>query len=420
MRKKPTILCLIASTVLLWLLSIACARSAPDLAPSPQQSSTQPSSTPTAARDTPRLVGYFYGLDQHNQVPGIPAAQLTAVLYAFVDVSKAGECVSADAAADQMNFPQLRQLKQQHEQLSLLISAGGYSRSKYFSDAAATGERRLRFAQSCVLFMKQNGFDGIDIDWEIPVSGGQAGNMHRPEDKQDFTALLAELRGQLDAQSASDKRHYLLTVAAPIGPNEYKNIELNALPQYLDWINLMAYAFYTANSPVTNFNAPLYASSTDPAPEQKRRNLNADAAVKAYLAAGVPANKIVLGVPFYGRGWQGVPDVNHGLYQSANGPATDPSVPNGTWQEGATSFASLEKYYLNAYPRYWHDETQEPWLYNPSTGIMITYEDPQSLEAKAAYVVAHHLGGMMIWHLSADDAQHTLVNALAAGLQQGP
>jgi chitinase len=298
-----------------------------------------------------------------------------------------------------------------------MISVGGYNHSAKFSDAVVSADSRRRFAQSCVQFMKQNGFEGIDIDWELPVRGGMAGNAHRPEDKQNFTAMLAELRRQLDTQGASDGQHYLLTIAAPIAPSEYGNIEVNTIAQYLDWFNLESYAFYTASSPTTNFNAPLYASSSDPSPNSRRLYLNADAAVRGYLAIGVPASKLLIGVPFYGRGWQGVPNVNHGLYQSDSGAATDSKTAKGTWSDGAILYGELEKYYLNSYPRYWNEETKEPWLYNPSTGIMITYEDSQSLAAKADYVVANRLGGIMIWHVSADDAQHTLVTVLITHLQ---
>ncbi len=144
--------------------------------------------------------------------------------------------------------------------------------------------------------------------------------------------------------------------------------------------------------------------------------MNADAAVHAYLAAGVPAGKVLIGVPFYGRGWKGVKDANHGLYQADGGAAADSKAPKGTWQDGAILYGPLEKYYLNSYSRYWQDETKEPWLYSPTAGIMITYEDPQSLGAKADYVVANQLGGIMVWHVSADDEQHSLLNAISAHL----
>lgn len=377
---------------------------------------------PPPPATSPMLVGYFYGLDHHNHISDIPSPGLTSVLYAFVNVSSVGECVSADSnsSAEQANFAGLRQLKQQQPALTTLISVGGYGLSAYFSDAALTADSRRRFAQTCVAFMSQNGFDGIDIDWELPVSGGKPGNHHNPADKQNLTLLLAELRGQLDALGSSDGRHYQLSIAAPIGPSEYKNFELNAIGHSLDWFNLEAYAFYTASSPLTNFNAPLYASAADPTPDPRRSSLNGDSAVRAYLAAGIPPKQLVLGLPFYGRGWQGVSDGGtHGLYQSDTGPTADSGVPSATWQGGAIRYGDLEQYYLGSYARYWQSETLEPWLFSPSTGIFITYEDPQSVAAKADYVVAHGLGGIMVWHLSDDDAQHALVKTLVDHLAQG-
>jgi chitinase len=367
-----------------------------------------------------RLVGYFYGLDIHNQLSGLPADKLTTLIYAFIGISASGECVSVDPAADQVYFPQLQALKKHDSQLEILISVGGYSLSRNFSDAALTAASRRRFAQSCVQYIKNYGVDGIDIDWELPVSGGAPGNTHRPEDRQNFTTLLAELRGQLDAVGKNDARHYLLTIAGPAGPSEYANIDLTSIGQYLDWINLETYAVAVAGNPITNFNAPLFASSTDQTKDlQKRLYDNADAAVQAYLKAGVPAEKLLLGVPFYGRGWDQVPDRNHGLYQShALGEINDPNVPKGTWKTGsAIDYQDIEKYYLGTYTRYWDDEVKAAWLYNSASGIMISYEDPQSLEAKADYVLANHLGGVMIWQLSQDDGGYTLLDSLFGRLQ---
>jgi chitinase len=154
------------------------------------------------------------------------------------------------------------------------------------------------------------------LDWEFPASA----------DKAHYTALLKELRARLDAQGVTDNRHYFLTAALPAGPENYGNIELNKIHQYLDWINLLAYSFYTGASKRTSFSAPLYKSSSDPEPDPtKRASYNVDAAVKAYLSSGVPGAKVVGGVPFVGHGWQGVSDVNSGLYQTAKGPAA------GTW-----------------------------------------------------------------------------------------
>jgi chitinase len=202
-------------------------------------------------------------------------------------------------------FPQLRDLKVNYPDLLVLISIGGFSHSTHFA-AAAAAATRVHFAQSCVRFMRQNGFDGIDIDWEFPG----------PADSDNFTALLKELRSQLDDQGASDGRDYLLTIAAPAGPGNIANLQLALIHPFLDWINLETYDFVIASSPKTNFVAPLLTHEGD---------LNVTAAVNSYLGAGVPADKIVLGVRFVGTGWQGVGPANNGLYQPDTGPAP------GTW-----------------------------------------------------------------------------------------
>jgi GH18 family chitinase len=354
-----------------------------------------------------RLVGYFASwaiYAQNYHITDIPAGQLTHVIYAFANVTADGDCVSVSSDDDAENFPQLLQLKQQYPNLQILISVGGASHSTHFAAVSAHAARRSHFAQSCVQFMKQNGFDGIDIDWEYP----------KREDRKHFTALLKKLRRQLDAQGSADKRHYLLTIAGPARPSHFANIELSLIHPLLDWINLTSYNFHTASSRVTNFNAPLFSPSDSPTAEHDR-DLNVDAAVKGYLAADVPADKIVLGVRFIATGWKGVGPANNGLYQSNTGPA------KGTWDSpnaltGNFGYEDIENNYLATYTRDWHSEAQVPWLYNATTGIMISYEDTQSLTLKAEYALFKKVGGVMIWELSADDSQHGLLNAIAAGL----
>lgn len=381
----------------------------------------------TPPPQSPRMIGYFaawsvYGRDYH--VADIPAGLLTNVNYAFANVSD-GRCVLGDPWADvdqpypgdstdpsalRGSFHQLQLLKQSHPGLRTLISVGGWTWSGSFSDVALTQSSREKFAASCVQFIKQYGFDGIDIDWEFPVSGGLQDG--RPADKHNYTLLLAELRSRLDALGSTNGRHYLLTIAAPAGPDVYPNLELAKVAEQLDWINLMTYDFHGGWSAVTNFNAALYSSASDPNPANIRTKFNDDAAVQAYRAAGVPAAKIVLGVPFYGRAFKGVPNANGGLYQAFDG------VPQGTWNDGSGmyDFWDIEQHYVPTYTRHWQAEAKVPWLFNPATGIMISYDDPESLQAKAGYAKAKDLGGVMIWELSQDNASNKLTHALADGL----
>ncbi len=382
-----------------------------------------------AQTDSPeyRVVGYYTAWSLYARqyfVTDVPADKLTHINYAFINISRQGECVLGDEGADiqypypndpenapfRGNFRQLLLLKEEYPHLKVLMSIGGWTWSGHFSGAARTEESRRIFVQSCITLMAQYGFDGIDVDWEFPVSGGLYDGL--PEDKVNFTLLLAEFRRQLDEQGAPIGRHYLLTIAAPAPEHIYSNLELDQIHPYLNWINIMAYDFHGGWNTVTNHGSPLFTPSNDPDPSSA--DDNADAVIQAYIEAGVPADKIVIGVPFYGRGWGGVPPENNGLYQPFE------SFPPGTWNIGVFDFSDLQDNYLGWYSRYWDAEARSSWLYNPRTEIMITYEDPESLLAKAAYVREYGLGGMMFWELSNDDDEHTLLTTIHEALDGQP
>jgi chitinase len=254
-----------------------------------------------------------------------------------------------------------------------------------------------------VEFVTKYGFDGVDIDWEYPTGGGLSGNRTRPEDKHNFTLMLAELRRQLDERGTRDGQAYLLTIAAAGTPGGYTGLELAKLHESLDWINLMTYDYAGEWSELTNFNAPLFASSGDPGKQAKVRNV--DGAVKGFLAAGVPADKLVVGVPFYGRGWAEVKDANHGLYQPHAKKSPKLSL---AYRDVAKDWVGKRG------TRYWHEEAKVPWIFDEKAGIMITYDDTESIEGKARYVIERELGGVMVWEMSEDDG--TLIEAIRRGL----
>ncbi|NOZ07710.1 MAG: glycoside hydrolase family 18 protein, partial [FCB group bacterium] len=276
------------------------------------------------------IVGYFvswgvYVRDYH--VPDIPVDKVNVINYAFANISN-GQIALGDPYADidmyypgdcwdpgclRGSFHQLQILKETNPHLKTLISVGGWTWSHYFSQVAATAESRALFAESCVEFVQQYGFDGVDIDWEYPVSGGLPGNIYSPDDRENFTLLLSELRGQLDA--AGD---YLLTIAAPASPLVIANIEVENIHPYLDWINIMSYDFHGPwggdADVVTNFLSALYPLEEDPLEEPYHSQFNLSAAVETYLGFGVPAEKLNPGLPFYGRGFANVANENNGLF----------------------------------------------------------------------------------------------------------
>lgn len=350
------------------------------------------------------------------RIADIPAREITHLNYAFGSVSEAGFAELVDPCLDAGvcgaggkplagNFGQLLDLKRVNPELRLLISLGGWNGSKYFSDAAATPAARSAFARSVVeVFVRgyPGLFDGVDIDWEYPVSGGAPGNRERAEDRRNFTLLIAELRRNLAEPHAGRQRKFELTIAVPADPAKIANAEMGALARLVDRINMMAYDYH-AGSTLAGFNAPLFSCAGDP-----DKGLNADAGVKAMLRAGVPPGKLVLGLPFYGRALAGVPEGDDGLFQQGSAASEEWGGANGIDYRDIVARQPEQQ----GFRRRWSEEAKVPWLYNPERRIFISYEDPRSVAAKAAYARTRGMAGVMIWDMFADDG--SLLAALRA------
>ena len=200
-------------------------------------------------------------------------------------------------------------LRKQNPSLTILISVGGWLGSGGFSDVSLTRQSRARFIDSVMDFLAQHDLDGLDVDWEYPAQPG-AGNKYRAEDKKNYTLLLAELRRRFDAAQKKTGRRLYLTVAAGASDDFLDHTRMRQVAKVVDNVNLMAYDYYEPDSgPITGHHAALFTNPADPGKD------SADASVNAFEAAGVPAEKLVLGIPFYGHSWSGVPDRDHGLYQ---------------------------------------------------------------------------------------------------------
>ena len=255
-------------------------------------------------------------------------------------------------------------------------------------------------------------FDGIDIDWEYPGSCGETCSTRLTEDVTNFTALLEEFRIQLEAledeilAETETRPEYLLTIAAPAGAAHYGPIQLDKIYGSLDWINIMAYDFHGSweATKKANHHAPLHQSPCDDAGADWSAK-----AITAYTRAGVPANKLLLGVPFYGRGWSGVPAVNSGLCQAATG------VPRGVYERGINDYEVLD---AQGRPDSWDDATATHWTFNGSE--FWSYDDERSIGKKADYVKGNGLRGLMFWELSGDAPDGRLLRSLRQSLGTAP
>ena len=296
-----------------------------------------------------------------------------------------GTLVLDNPQQDEQNFSALRTLREAYPHLKLILSTGGWDYSTHFSDVAATAAGRTTFARSCAELLSAYDLDGIDLDWEYPVSGGTAGTVHRPQDRQNFTLLLRAIRQELDRQGQRDGKEYQLTIAGAAGTWYLSNIQPTAVAEVVDHIFLMAYDIHGPWDSYADFNAPLYTPSVS-APHHQS---SVSDSVEAYLDSGVPVEKLVLGMPLYGYRYDGATDGRNGLYS----PFTSArSVPYDT----------LVTTYLSdpAYRQFRHDEAQVPYLYGKNS--FLTYDDPQSIADKATLAQDLGLQGVGFWELSQD------------------
>lgn len=394
---------------------------------------------------------YYAGYNIANLQQNGVADKLTHLIYAFANVSTTPGCAIADTWADYQtpylpsvsgtpysgpmygNFAAIQQLKQLHPKLKVLMSIGGASATNTaaFVSAASTQAGRVALASSCIdMFINGNIasgitapglFDGFNIDWEYPTAS----------DTQNFTALLAEFRNQLNALSKITGKKYVMSFDGPAGSQNYVNITLRKAAEQVDFITAEGYNYAGSWDTQTNDASPLFDDRQDP---DYGQGLDINDTVDAYLKAGVPPHKYVMGLPLYGAGWAGVPNVNHGLYQNSTGPSPVP-LANGTGlctdlsgntpgcdtllTPGVATYGTLANLSANGFSLYFDARRVAVSLYDASSGIFYTYEDPSTAFLKMLYIdlkVPGGLGGADVWALKDDDASGTMVKTMAAGL----
>jgi chitinase len=305
------------------------------------------------------------------------------------------------------NFNQLAELKEKYPHMKVSIAVGGWTLSDNFSSVCSTAAGREALATSLVTFLNTyRMFDGIDFDWEYPGGGGEAGNSASPSDGANYASLLQLVRQKFDALGSQLGRRYEISVASPAGLDKIANFNVAGLAPSVDFFNLMTYDFHGAWENTTGHLAAFTGDSV---------GYDVKTAVKAYLAAGVPAKKVVLGAPLYTRGWSGVTvDGGDGGYQEkATGPAP------GTFEKGMYDYKDMLAQVQNpagGWKLYWDDTAQAAYAYNKAQGLFSSMETPTSMAQRAQWAEDVGLGGMMFWDISNDatDSKESLVTAAYA------
>lgn len=311
--------------------------------------------------------------------------KITHIIYSFVHLD--GNQLSFSGPSAVQAYERVVALKQTYPHLKVMLALGGWGGCEPCSEIFSDADNRAAFARSTLQALQDHGGDGLDLDWEYPTIEGHPGHPYGPQDKDNFTALVKELRQTLGDQ-------YLLSFAAG-GFTEFleDSVDWRAIMPLLNNVNLMSYDLVNGFSKVTGHHTPLYST-----PEQQD---STDNAVQYLLDLGVPAEKIIIGAAFYSRVWDNVAPTNNGLYQSGV------HIPG-------IQFADIPQTYTAeaGYQYLWDSVAKAPYAYHAEKKQFATFDDARSIRAKVQYVKQHQLGGIMFWQLPADHDTQSLVDVI--------
>jgi GH18 family chitinase len=366
------------------------------------------------------VVGYYpswqwYDRNKLVKPQSIDYSQYTIIQYAFFNVTSTGHLLPTDPWADKnlllgdinwavapagyesaydfgnpaFHHPNTSFAHYAHQGgVKLLISLGGWTLSHHFPGIAADPAKRQIFAQQCALICELYDLDGVDIDWEYP---GYAPHSGTPADKANFTLLLQDVRDELNAMEVILGRELMLTAAVGAAPSHQENYEWDSIIPLLDIINVMSYDYYGTWDNHLNHHAPLYHNGPG-SPE-----FTCDATIQRLLNMyNVPAEKITMGLAFYGRS-----------HLSSTTPVLfGPGTGQPDWfhfgiDEGTPLYYHI-LLQMGVFAQHWDATAQVPYLTSMSNNSFVSFDNEESLTAKAQYIVNNDLRGCIIWEITGD------------------
>ncbi|CAL7949845.1 unnamed protein product [Xylocopa violacea] len=332
---------------------------------------------------------YHEGLGKFD-VPNINPALCTHVMYTFIGIKTTGDVLILDSWLDlpdgKDGYGRFTKLRQQSPDTKFMISMGGWNEGSFkYSEVAAKPNIRAQFVQNIVNFLKKYNFDGFDLVWEYPNQRGGS-----PADKQNFVALLKELKEALDKQGYS----LSIAVSAPESSASLSYI-ISEVSKYVDFINLMTYDFNGAWNNFAAINAPLYRSSKETG---NQIMFNVDSAVRYWLSQGAPSDKLIVGIPAYGRSFTLADHSNNGI----GAPTIGPGIAGPYSKEaGILYYNEICVRLGQGWTVVRESEQRVPYAF--SGNQWVGYDDAKSVQEKANYVKSMNLGGLMIWTIDEDD-----------------
>ncbi|KAI9481131.1 MAG: glycoside hydrolase superfamily [Benjaminiella poitrasii] len=386
--------------------------------------------TTRAASSNKVIVGYFPNWLYGRYTPSmIDFSKYTHVYYAFAIQNTATIPTWSDSGVFddyvQYGFPKLVSLAHAAG-TKVMVSVGGWSGSTQFSPLASSASNRAAWIQWNVDFISKYGTDGVDIDWEYPNGVGPGCNAVSDNDVDNLLTLVKELRAALNTKFPSNYKEITMAVhITPFGGSTPVNDASGFVP-YVDRLHVMTFDVNGAWNSTSGPNSPLHNTPGWGYPAGLVEG------IELWKAAGVPYNKLAAGIAFYGRSQtltvSSTPNTQYNSAVSPNPPlgdsldgawtnpycSKDSSAASGVWRwTNMRSQGILTSPTTAASPwiRNYDDVTQTPWLYNPSTKVFISYDDPTSLSAKTQYALKTDLAGLFVWSIEQDNGE--LLNAIA-------
>jgi len=371
----------------------------------------------TPARIEKEIVGYYpnwlwYRRNHLVNPTTLDYEKYTVINYAFFTPMSDGSIVSTDAWADEnlLLGPTIWWPEVVHDStqslpyranlagVKVLPSIGGWSDLTYFPAIAADPVKRQTFVQNCLSLIQTYKFNGIDLDWEYP---GYAPNGGTQADAPNFTSLLQDIRTALNNLETQTGQAYLLSACFGAAQGHMQNIQWNNVVPLLDMINLMTYDFHGPWDTLSNHNTPLYS------PAVGDTAMCIEAAFNLLTQTyNVPANKINLGIAFYGKAFANCTQ----LYGTHNG------YDASTFPDDA----GQPRYYdilnsLNLFTYYWDDQVKCPYLLGNTLSTFVSYDDEASIGYKARFVNNNDAQGVIIWEITGDYVETTPGSGIIAG-----